>query len=487
MTAIARPEEKFDRLIHDPTLEKILLKADLAYFAERILNMEIVDHHKEWSKLCSTQKRICINAARDHGKSFFFCFAYAIWRAYHNWMPLLGPEFKSIPRISLGYVFSNTQAQAINHLHLIKNEIETNPKLAHLLPEKFDNWSKQEITLANGAIIRARGWGVSVRGAHPVWIIADDVLNDETIYSELVRKKQIEYFMSAITPMIIPGGQIIVAGTPMHLLDLYKTLEDNTEYFFKRYPALNAQETKALWPTRYTVEALKKRKVEVGSTRFDREYKCIPISDESSLFPDAILSHCFDRSYEMPTNFSDEDRNELQVFTGVDLALSTTVGADFTVITTVGVDKFKNRWIIDIRKKRGLSMTNQLREIENVYHTYRPSKILIEDNAFQRVFRDELVSRTDMPVEGFTTTARNKNDTERGVPSLQILFENKKFVLPYKTERDRKIINELCHELKSFSWMDGKLQGIGAHDDMVMSLWLANEAAASASFNFTFA
>ncbi len=132
-------------------------------------------------------------------------------------------------------------------------------------------------------------------------------------------------------------------------------------------------------------------------------------------------------------------------------------------------------------------MTNQLREIENVHQIYKPSKILIEDNAFQRVFRDELVSRTDLPVEGFTTTARNKNDAERGVPSLQILFENRKFVLPYKTERDRKIIGNLCHELRSFSWMEGKLQGLGAHDDMVMSLWIANECASSAAFSFTFA
>jgi intein/homing endonuclease len=419
--------------------------------------------------------------------SFMWCFAYAIWRAYHNWMPALGPEFKSIPRISLGYIFSNTQAQAIDHLQLIRNEVESNPKLSHLIPDKKENWSKTEVRFGNGAIIRARGWGTSVRGAHPMWVINDDVLNDEMIYSEMQRNKAIDYFMSAITPMVIPGGQIVVVGTPFHQEDLYKTLEDNAEYLFKRYQALTHDGSKALWPTRYTVDALKKRRVEVGNTRFDREYMCVPISDESSLFPEAILKQCYDKGYTMPSHMTNEDREELQVFTGVDLALSSTVGADYTVITTLGVDKFKNRWILDIRRKKGLSMTNQLREIENVYQIYKPSKILIEDNAFQRVFKDELVSRTDMPVEGFTTTARNKNDAERGVPSLQILFENRKFILPYKTDRDRKIIGNLVHELRSFSWMDGKLQGLGAHDDMVLSLWICNEAAMSSAFSFTFA
>ena len=114
------------------------------------------------------------------------------------------------------------------------------------------------------------------------------------------------------------------------------------------------------------------------------------------------------------------------------------------------------------------------------------TRIYIEDNNFQRVFKDELVRRTDMPVSGFTTTGYNKNSLERGVPSLQILFENRKFVIPRKTARDRTMTDILIHELKSFTWTDGKLQGLGAHDDMVMSLWIANEAVNASSFNFTF-
>jgi hypothetical protein len=166
--------------------------------------------------------------------------------------------------------------------------------------------------------------------------------------------------------------------------------------------------------------------------------------------------------------------------------MSSTVGADYTVITTLGVDEQGNRWIIDIRRKRGLSMMDQLREIQDVHRTYRPIKILIEDNSFQRVFRDELVRNTDLPVEGFTTTAHNKNSLEKGVPSLQILFENRKFVIARKTQRDRDLTDKLINELKCFTFVDGKLQGLGAHDDMVMSLWIANEAVNSYGFSFTF-
>lgn len=467
--------------------DDVLLRNDLAYFAEEFLRMEISDHHKSWSKLVAKHKKLCIEAPRDHGKSFMFSFAYAIWRAYFNWIPktLLSSEFKSVPRISVGYIFSNTQDQAVKLLEIIKTEIETNEKLAFLIPARKDVWSKTEIKLSNGAIIRARGWGQSVRGAHPVWVICDDCLNDETIYSEMTRNKQVDYFFSAVTPMLVPGGQLIVVGTPFHQEDLYQRLSNNTAYFFHRSPALS-DSGEPLWPTRYTKQMLVQRKEEVGSTRFAREYLCLPISEESSLFPERILTSCFDHQYEMPNYLSKEDRKELRIFTGVDLALSSTVGADYTVITTLGVDKFKNRWIVDVRRKRGLSMMEQLREIEDVYKVYRPCKVLIEDNAFQRVFRDELIRNTDIPVEGFTTSAHNKNALDRGVPSLQILFENKKFIIPRKTQRDRDITDQLVNELKCFTWVNGKLQGLGAHDDMVMSLWIANEAVNSISFDFHF-
>jgi len=466
--------------------EDILLRRDLSYFAEVILDMEISDHHKSWASLVSRHKKLAIEAPRDHGKSFMFSFAYAIWRAYFNWIPpSLMTGFKSIPRISVGYIFSNTQDQAIKLLSMVKHEIESNERLRHLYPSDKDVWSKTEIKLSNNAAIRARGWGQSVRGAHPVWIVCDDVLNDETIYSELTRSKQIDYFFSAVTPMLVPGGQLVVVGTPFHQEDLYQKLSENTTYHFSRSPAIN-ENGAALWPTRYSKEMLMSRKSEVGSTRFAREYLCLPISDDSSLFPERILTQCFDHEFQMPNILTSQDRRDLRVFTGVDLAMSSTVGADYTVITTLGVDKFQNRWILDIRRKRGLSLMEQLREIEDVNKNYRPLKVLIEDNSFQRIFRDELIRNTDIPVQGFTTTAHNKNALDRGVPSLQILFENRKFVIGRKTEADRLITDKLISELKCFTWHDGKLQGLGAHDDMVMSLWMANECANSHSFSFSF-
>lgn len=488
MSAVtAKTIDDLDEKLFDSWTHEYLLKNDLAYFAEEMLDMEVAEHHKLWSKLTVKHPKLAIEAPRDHGKSFFFSFAYAIWRAYYNWIPpamLVSDDFKSVPRISVGYIFSNTQDQAIKLLDIVKREIESNPRLSHLMPKDKEVWSKTEIRLSNGAQIRARGWGQSVRGAHPVWIVCDDVLNDETIFSEITRMRQIDYFYSAVTPMLVPGGQMLVVGTPFHQEDLYQKLAENRAYHFYRTPALN-EAGQALWPTRYTREMLLQRKEEVGSTRFAREYLCLPISDDSSLFPEHIINGCLDQMFEMPTHLTPDERRQFRIVTGVDLALSSTVGADYTVITTLGIDDRQNRWILDIRRKRGLSMMEQLREIEDVYRNFRPQSIWIEDNAFQRVFRDELIRNTDLPVEGFTTGV-NKNSSANGVPSLQILFENRKFVIARKTERDRRITDPLINELKCFTYVDGKLQGLGAHDDTVMSLWIANEAANGARVDIAF-
>lgn len=466
-----------------------LMRADLAYFAEKMLSFEVADHHERWSTLVAKNDKLCINAPRDHGKSFTFSFAYPIWRAFYNWIPPIyrTGAYKSVPRISVGYIFSNTVDQAIALLELVKNEIETNPKLAHLIPsDRKSTWSKTAIRLANGAQIRARGWGQSVRGAHPTWIVADDCLNDECIYSELTRRKYIDYFYSAITPMLVPGGQLVVVGTPFHQEDLYQKLKENRVYCFEKFPAVDLNTGRALWPGRYSKENLDQRKEEVGNIRFSREYLCDPISSDSSLFPMSVIESCFDSQAELPTQLDFEDRKALRIYMGVDLALSQSVGADFTVITTVGVDRFENRHILDITRFKGAHMNDQLMRIQELYKVYRPIKILIESNGFQKVFADQLIRNTSLPVYPHNTTARNKNDDDLGIPRMSVLFQNRKIVIPRKTQRCRDKTDPLVQELSAFTWVDGKLQGLGAHDDTVMSLWIALIAADSGGFNMAF-
>jgi hypothetical protein len=434
----------------------------------------IARHHEEWSELIVEHGRLCIEAARDHGKTFFFDFAYPIWMAEKH------------PNKD-GFIFSASQPQAERILGDIAGEIETNPKLRHLMPKVKQRWSSSCIQLANGHKIYARGYGTKVRGAHPVWVVVDDGLNDDTAYSEKVRQKEIDYFYNAITNMVIPGGQIIVVGTPFHRSDLYAQLEKNTEYFFKKYPAIQADGT-ALWPERYDLESLETRKQEIGSVRFSRELLCEAISDGSTLFPKPLfLGDPVEQTsigLGMPLA-SWERAGVLNRFMGVDFGLSSSVGADYTVVWTMGIDGQKNRWIVDIQRERGLAYEAQKALIVTTATKYKPGIIFVESNQAQRIFGTELIRETDLPIKLFHT-GESKHSQMNGVPSLRILLENRKYRIPRGDARSIAMTDEWIDEMQSITVVNGKVASLGEHDDMVMANWICERAIEKGSFAFSF-
>lgn len=468
--------------------ERQMIQASCAFMAQEILTgppqapyngrFLIGEHHEEWDYLLTTYDRLCVLAPRDHGKTFFWDFAVPIWKI------LTQPN-------GSGFIFSSTQPQASRILGDIRYEIETNPKLQWLLPARKDKWSENHIRLSNGHQIYARGFGTKVRGAHPTWIVVDDGLNDETAYSDVVRQKQIDYFYTAITNMIVPGGQIIVVGTPFHQADLYADLESNPEYEFRRYRAINKEKDGtevALWPERYSVRNLQRRRDEIGIIRFTREFQCDPIADDMSLFPGWLFKGDPVEQFNIVLGMSSEfwDAIDVTRFMGVDFAMSSSVSADYTVVWTMGVDSYGNRWIVDIQREKGLGFQQQLSLISGVARKYEPALIFLESNQMQRIFGDELIRTSDLPIKEFVTTAQNKNALDKGVPSLRVLLENKKFRIPRGDARSIEMTDIWINEMRAFTWSDGKLQSVGNHDDTIMGCWICDQAIRRGAFNYSF-
>ena len=445
-------------------------------------------HHLDWGDCVQNSRRILALAARDHGKSHFFCFAYPIWMAH-----VQAPG-------RIGYIFSATDQQAREHLDKIRKEIlgggdhgPTNKYLSNLLPLKKD--SGRVIRFANGSEIRARGFGSRVRGGHPYWVVCDDILNDDHIWSETVRTKAIDYYLSAIEPMVVPGGQVVIVGTPFHANDLYSVLSKSEVYSKMKHPAIF--EDKPLWPERYDASALSIRKKVLGSPlRWSREYLCEPIDDDSSLFP----SHLFDAegiklSYGAGMPSSHWKDLGYSIFIGVDLALSASASADYFVAFVLAVDpETEDRWVVDIYRDKGMGYQKQVDVIIGLAKDYDAQFIFVEANQYQRVISDMVVKTSDVPIKAFYTTGRskrqvsnerrgmsgtysaNKNSLDRGVPGLRMLFENKKIHMPWD-ESTREKINVWVSEMQSFAFSKGKLRGVGAHDDTVLAFWMADQAA----------
>jgi hypothetical protein len=461
-----------------------MVLASCAFFAEEFLSgppeapyygrFLIAEHHHAWDLLVGTSPRVCIQSARDHGKSHFFSFAYPLWQAIRK------------PNGS-GFIFSATQPQAEAILERIKDAIETNPKLRWLYPTgPKPRWSGKYIKLSNGHRIYARGYGSKVRGGHPDWIVVDDGLNDEAAYSETVRHKQIEYYYNAISNMIVPGGQIVVVGTPFHSSDLYGALEKNAEYKFCRFKAENDDGT-AMWPARYPLSKLRAKAREIGPIRYAREFLCQPISDEMSLFPSRLFQG---QNVEMPTITLGMPREYWESvgvtpFMAVDFAISSNVGADYTVIWVMGSDRWGNYWIIDIFRDKGMPYQTQLSKILELGRKYEPAVVLVEANQMQRIFGDELIRTSDLPIRQHITGVE-KHALDKGIPSMRIMLENGKWRIPRGDANSVKLTGHWIEEMHNFTYLNGKLASVGGHDDAAMASWLCHLAIKQGGFSVSF-
>ncbi len=488
----------------DAALHDKLLHESLAYFAKHMLGMDIAEFHLEWSEAVATSPRLAIQAPRDHGKSAFWSYAYPIWMAWKQ------PG-------SLIYLLSAQAMNAEELLDIVKHGhtghssddeedgggsgglkgLLDHPNLGHLVDLK--HWNKREIKLTNGSVIRARGYGTRMRGGHPHAIVCDDVLDERSMYSELQREKTKTYFRSAITNMVLKGGQIVVVGTPFHKEDLYSYLAGNKKYKFLLFRALiedpraplapdgSGKRWRALWPERHSVAQLLAKKEEIGSIDFAREIMCEPITDDLTLFPSYLfVGNVMAR--HVPLGLTRKQLDELgwTVYIGVDLAVSASASADYMRICVLAQDAKFNRYVIDLFGGRGLTYKKQKELLIDVCTRYGPEHVLVESNAYQSVFGDEMIEDTDLPIIKYTTTG-TKNSFETGVPVLRRLLENGKLRFARGNDKAIKKTDIIIEELQCFGIVGGKLRGVGAHDDCVMALWFATLAAREGeSFKFAF-
>jgi hypothetical protein len=492
--AFDNPEDDYWREVYGD-----MLRESLPLFARDILGMEVAPHLMDWGDAVNEHSRLAILAARDHGKSAFFSYAYPIWRAW------------SEPGCEV-YLFSRTLEQAQEFLDIImwgRNNLRglaDIPELSYMVPTQEDfrtnprvRLNRSDVVFTNGSRIRAVGYGKAIRGRHPKYVVLDDVLNDNDMWSETERNKNISYFQSAIVNMVMPatqfdgyfeGGQCIVVGTPYHMADLYAWLEKNEVYCYLRYPGILTDETtgkeSALFPWRWSLEQLHHKKKEIGSVAFSREILCLPITDDISIFPSYLFPPLYDDKLTLRPTKEEIRQRGWDVYFGVDIARSASVGADYFVIFAMAKDRHGMRYLVDIHRSQGLPFRQQLEQISIMADRYNPSLVFIESNAMQQIYTDEMRRMTDIPVKEFVTTAVNKYPLDKGVPGLRIVLENQKLIIPKGDEYSRGVTAIWEAEASQFGYVEGKLQGIGTHDDTVMAWWFAEEAIKAGGFSFAF-
>ncbi len=462
-----------------------MLSSSPAYFASQMLTgpseapyngkFIIGRHHLEWDKLAMGNQKVCVLASRNIGKSFYWSMA----------LPLF---FATTQPGKATFIVGSTQDTAQMIMARITDQLENNPRLHHLLPGqgRKTRWTQSAIELANGHSIHVASMNTKKRGFHPDNIVGDDLLSDESAYSETVRQRQTNFWFSSITPMLNPGGKMAVVGTPQNARDLLVGhLRNNPAYIYRIYPG--ERDGVATWPARLSKEFLDARRADIGQLRYAREYLCQAVSDQSSLFPFELFKGSPTEDYSvtlgMPASYWKDAG--MAIYMGVDIAMSSEVGADYTVIMVIALDAQGNTWIVDMARVHGMPYHQQLALITKLGNQYGPAVIAVESNQAQRFVADELIRTTNLPVVRHTTTAA-KHSLEHGLPALKLLFENRKLRLPRGDTRSIELTDIFADEFNNFTFINGKVTSVGEHDDVALSFYIACQAPRLSSFNVSF-
>jgi phage terminase large subunit-like protein len=458
------------------SLDESLKKLVFNYFILTCLpDFEINWHHLEWGNLTQLYKYLCIIAARDHSKSFMFSKAYPLWKLYRY---TKGGVFKNANRDLVtskkGMLVTAEFTLGKDFLAMIKEEIEENAILRErLYPQKSaGEWGMSEIKCRNGAELQIKSIESRLRGRHPHWMVVDDILDESALYSSEMREKFRSFFHSVLMNAIVPGGQVLLIGTPFHEKDLYADLKTKKAWKVFEYPAI-FPDGALLWENRYNFKALIEKRESQGSIIFSREILCKPISSESTIFPYHILERSFIgmSEYTLVKNYYSHLKKFNKISVGCDFAISSEIGADYTVYTVWGLDDFGYYWLLYMWREKGASYNKQISVLKEINSNFQPNVIMAEDNVFQKVMV-QIAKEAGLPIIGHTT-GTNKFDLRNGLPGLAVLFEQNKIKLPRGDQFSKDMTDILTSELSSITWKEsGKLESISEHDDTGMSSWL---------------
>jgi hypothetical protein len=527
-TRTTNPKRDIDRAIratvHDDGKIELpkpsLMWASFPYFMSQLVDeqatqLAVAEHHEEWCGLLVINPLVCLLAPRDHGKSYTVI-AYLLWRAWrHNRSPLTGELIDGLPEGKLEVLyFSDTVTQVMERMQSLQSLALANEALfGDVLPDFARGkaatvraaWSTRRVRLKNRFEIRTRAFRTSTRGAHPDVIVLDDVLNDTNTMTQYQRDKGWRYFQGTVMPM--NAKQVIVIGTALHYDDLLHRLKPDKKkaplvvhgrrvrFTWRKYRAVNWDTREVLWSERHTIDELEGIR-DADALLFSREYQNDPRDDASSLFPTDMTEPAiafgklipFAMPVIRPSSFFAappeswprrymKDPYEFVVLSG-DMALSSNAAADYCVINVGSYNvKTQKRQLLWALRGRGWGFDEQVKAIRLACLLFPVDLGVMEHNTFQKWVHDETLKypETAGRIVGHNT-GPEKQQLQEGVPGLAISLAQGLWTIAAGDKDALRYARTWQMEMQAFGWKDGKLQGVGEHDDTVIAFWLLERA-----------
>jgi len=452
--------------------------------------------------------RILINIPPNHAKSITITVDYVTWQVARN------PNFRVL-------IVSQTQQLAADFLYAIKQRL-THPMYENLqnayaagvgFNSKSASWQATRITFGDelressekDPNIEAVGIGGQIYGKRADMIIVDDAV---TLKNANEFERQIKWLTQDVRSRLNPTGKLIIIGTRVAAVDLYRELRNPDRYpgglvpwKYLAMPALletdeDPDKWVTLWPAsdaafdgqlesdlnedglypRWNGRNLYNERQAMDASTWALVYQQQDISDDA-IFDPACVRGSIDGMRKagrlVPGHPGHpRDVNGFSFICGLDPAM---VGD--TAAICYAIDRVTHkRWIVDAIKITRPTPAAIRQLIFDWTSLYSPSEWIVEKNAFQSFLTQDEGIRANLASRGVLLrehhTGNNKWDSGFGVASMSTLFGTKQH--DGKHHRDNLIhlpsdqtenVKALIEQLITWSpTTKGKT-------DMVMALW----------------
>ena len=452
--------------------------------------------------------RILVNIPPNHAKSMTVTIDYVTWQVCQN------PNFRVL-------IVSQTQQLAADFLYAIKQRL-THPNYEALqqayaagvgFNSKTASWQATRVTFGDelressekDPNIEAVGIGGQIYGKRADMIIVDDAV---TLKNANEFEKQIRWLTQDVRSRLNPTGKLIIIGTRVTAIDLYKELRSEDRYpgglvpwKYLAMPALletheDPDKWVTLWPAsdapfdgqmesdlnedglypRWNGRNLYNERQAMDASTWALVYQQQDISDDA-IFDPVCVRGSIDGMRKagrlVPGHPGHpRDLSGFSIICGLDPAM---VGD--TAVVCYAIDRTSHkRYIVDAIKITRPTPAAIRQIIFDWTALYQPTEWIVEKNAFQSFLTQDEGIRQNLASRGVLLrehhTGSNKWDSGFGVASMSTLFGTKQF--DGKHHRDNLIhlpsdqtenVKALIEQLITWSpTTKGKT-------DMVMALW----------------
>jgi hypothetical protein len=452
--------------------------------------------------------RILVNIPPNHAKSMTVTIDYVTWQVCQN------PNFRVL-------IVSQTQQLAADFLYAIKQRL-THPNYEALqqayaagvgFNSKSASWQATRVTFGDelressekDPNIEAVGIGGQIYGKRADMIIVDDAV---TLKNANEFEKQIRWLTQDVRSRLNPTGKLIIIGTRVTAIDLYKELRNEDRYpgglvpwKYLAMPALletheDPDKWVTLWPAsdapfdgqmesdknedglypRWNGRNLYNERQAMDASTWALVYQQQDISDDA-IFDPVCVRGSIDGMRKagrlVPGHPGHpRDLSGFSIICGLDPAM---VGD--TAVVCYAIDRTSHkRYIVDAIKITRPTPAAIRQIIFDWTALYQPTEWIVEKNAFQSFLTQDEGIRQNLASRGVLLrehhTGSNKWDSGFGVASMSTLFGTKQH--DGKHHRDNLIhlpsdqtenVKALIEQLITWSpTTKGKT-------DMVMALW----------------